>query len=194
MICGLLDFNPRPLAGATLAHQAVGRCQRISIHAPLRGRLALLLNADVKKIISIHAPLRGRQRFRLHQTGPAAFQSTPPCGGDHKRHAAGDSGSISIHAPLRGRRPRSPRSMPHSRFQSTPPCGGDRRGKDEGRKGMDFNPRPLAGATAAAGLKLHSDFISIHAPLRGRRGIQYKEDGTDRFQSTPPCGGDHEPG
>ena len=54
------DFNPRPLAGAT-------------------GDVAIVL---VNGNISIHAPLRGRLAGALFLVAGIVFQSTPPCGGD----------------------------------------------------------------------------------------------------------------
>ena len=54
------NFNPRPLAGATVIHQIIHIVNPISIHAPLRGR-----HAKAKKAYD-----------------ELEFQSTPPCGGD----------------------------------------------------------------------------------------------------------------
>ena len=118
-------FNPRPHAGATEmlwttgfrrtfqstppcggdAHCPAGlRRQRISIHAPMRGRQ---MDADLfydSYDISIHAPMRGRHlrklsrplfsrnfnprphagatEFQFRGIVQQLFQSTPPCGGD----------------------------------------------------------------------------------------------------------------
>ena len=55
-------------------------------------------------------------------------------------------------------------------FQSTPPCGGDRGFGQFMAVVVNFNPRPLAGATRL-------EFKGYPDP--------------SRFQSTPPCGGDH---
>ncbi len=54
------------------------------------------------------------------------FQSTPPCGGDGNGSGSSADYCISIHAPLRGRLRLSSRKTIF----------------------LDFNPRPLAGATA----------------------------------------------
>ena len=54
----------------------------------------------------------------------------------------------------------------------------------------DFNPRPLAGATADADVVDCLRGISIHAPLRGRREHPLHFFYKGKFQSTPPCGGD----
>ena len=102
--------------------------------------------------------------------------------------------SISIHAPLRGR------------LSCLPALSG---------RISHFNPRPLAGATWLYGYFLFKSIISIHAPLRGRRiGDKLKPGAIfisihaplrgrqkrtrlrikrQRFQSTPPCGGDCRP-
>ena len=138
-------FNPRPLAGATQRCRETVAVSEISIHAPLRGRLA-------------------EEGFNFTAV---KFQSTPPCGGDDRDEAALLEFAISIHAPLRGR-PRFGKNL---------------------QTGINFNPRPLAGATASAGIpcpatlfqstppcggdahgpvSLTNNLISIHAPLRGR--------------------------
>ena len=98
------------------------------------------------------------------------FQSTPPCGGDISLFAVSSSSSP---------------------FQSTPPCGGDHRLRKPGRRGPDFNPRPLAGATTYDDLIDSYEKISIHAPLRGRHECHHVLSRTYQFQSTPPCGGDY---
>ena len=161
------------------------------------------------------------------------FQSTPPCGGDQTFSSADDCHQISIHAPLRGRRCRQPvrpnvlvfqstppcggdgrglsYTTPALVFQSTPPCGGDRVAGLAFAKNLDFNPRPLAGATIDKRCYGTADQISIHAPLRGRptaksplwsirhfnprplAGATWWQLCTATplaFQSTPPCGGD----
>ena len=142
------DFNPRPLAGATMIHKP--SC-----------------------VVS-------------------GFQSTPPCGGDWP--CVGKiliSRKISIHAPLRGRLAGALFLVAGIVFQSTPPCGGD------GVAGFlwvvvrNFNPRPLAGATKPAPACPYCGYISIHAPLRGRRQYKRMTCMVHGFQSTPPCGGDY---
>ena len=57
---GTADFNPRPLAGATVTN----------------------LGDSAKAKISIHAPLRGRPDVCICVFHFCLFQSTPPCGGD----------------------------------------------------------------------------------------------------------------
>ena len=163
--------------------------------------------------ISIHAPIRGRRPRTAAFPAAWVFQSTPPYGGDlagckfsaSPRHFnprphtgatfctnfLGCYIPISIHAPLRGRplpthfwiMQREFQSTPPcggdhftgkvgnsgGAFQSTPPCGGDSTSLRLKRMQPDFNPRPLAGATYSGPWCGLSRSISIHAPLRGRR-------------------------
>ena len=141
------NFNPRPHAGATSSSTAAFFKFIISIHAPMRGRLPVLIlgasgsdfnprphagaTAYMVEIegapsISIHAPMRGRQNLKAARIKLA---------------------QISIHAPMRGRlcgfgdrqvvanfnpRPHAGATFSlfavhviRNGFQSTPPCGGD---------------------------------------------------------------------
>ena len=184
------DFNPRPLAGATYFDKDKIRKALISIHAPLRGRLELVLYHSFHQRISIHAPLRGRLLVLCGFPFVVGFQSTPPCGGDRILTEKGVELYISIHAPLRGRRRVFFRLESSSVFQSTPPCGGDVLSPGCIWRSPRFQSTPPCGGdTAAESASAHLE-ISIHAPLRGRRiklGYSLLLMG---FQSTPPCGGD----
>ena len=146
-----------------------GKYNRISIHAPLRERLLLLLLVSITLV----------------------FQSTLPCGSDFKLGFITINGAISIHAPLR-ERPASiialiisslnfnPRSLAGAtsskvfscycqvRFQSTLPCGSD-----------------LGLIHQIVDVK-----ISIHAPLRERPQQPLTPHSLLLFQSTLPCGSD----
>ena len=100
---GTTDFNPRPLAGATLFEYKKAQFNKISIHAPLRGRL-ILVNPTRKFCI---------------------FQSTPPCGGDVPLIPVP---AVPVHfnpRPLAGATSATRESDCITLFQSTPPCGGD---------------------------------------------------------------------
>ena len=142
-------FNPRPLAGAT-----PGKIRGLEAKTYFNPR-----------------PLAGATIPLPRKVLPSrAFQSTPPCGGDGKQNQRHRSGSyfnprplagatrrgsgrslgpdISIHAPLRGRLPLPRKVLPSRAFQSTPPCGGDSDGPRGSEQPRNFNPRPLAGATA----------------------------------------------
>ena len=148
----------------------------------------------------------------VNRPGFLRFQSTPPCGGDSTGFALPHTLMISIHAPLRGRLKRcffrdgavvisihAPlRGRPFSvvvgvrqpEFQSTPPCGGDIQA--DGRKivVLDFNPRPLAGATS---VETGLFWMPQHFNPRPLAGATMDTTGcciVSLFQSTPPCGGD----
>ena len=185
------SFQSTPPCGGDRYRRNRGHPFRISIHAPLRGRLVVVLPGAGVLEISIHAPLRGRPCGTSAQSWTAQFQSTPPCGGDvisrrklvkatdfNPRPLAGAtiyngtySGKlvISIHAPLRGRQ----------RVCFNP----------QGANPY-FNPRPLAGATPKTKPLILATVISIHAPLRGRPPVNKMPSYQAIFQSTPPCGGD----
>ena len=142
--------------------------RRISIHAPLRGRLPTFLHASYASDFNPR-PLAGATSFYWHWCAvlryfnprPLAgatsvtlrfavlpvFQSTPPGGGDCTENFKRKVPHISIHAPLRGRRFSCVSHSSAVLFQSTPPCGGD-----AGNECMIFK--------------------------------------CNKFQSTPPCGGD----
>ena len=99
-----IHFNPRPLAGATIHAILFLKPTKISIHAPLRGRL--------------RTSPAGSQPWSNFNPRPLAG-ATSQLGGLH--HGP----QISIHAPLRGRPPMGGMTMLNPAFQSTPPCGGD---------------------------------------------------------------------
>ena len=184
------DFNPRPLAGAT-----VTRAWTMS-----------------RNVFQSTPPCGGDDDVRQVAGYSTQFQSTPPCGGDwaartaatlitdfNPRPLAGatqpplvlwDASIISIHAPLRGRR-RLPRSASRWRTISIhAPLRGRRPWRRSSGGTADFNPRPLAGATAINEHYGTLGPISIHAPLRGRHIRAGKFKIPALFQSTPPCGGD----
>ena len=77
-------FNPRPHAGATCRPFLFFHIGPISIHAPMRGRRATDTEMFCTYTISIHAPMRGRRLLNIHFLNCTLFQSTPPCGGDHR--------------------------------------------------------------------------------------------------------------
>ena len=102
---GLLDFNPRSLAGATVWQFRAACSVHISIHAPLRERRISPVNLSIIQEISIHAPLRERLLTTTRCTPLSVFQSTLPCGSDFaQRMHLQTEAVISIHAPLRERR------------------------------------------------------------------------------------------
>ena len=142
------NFNPRPHAGATVGFPVRCPIGLISIHAPMRGRRAQPLKTRVRPLISIHAPMRGRPNGRPSPTSRPQFQSTPPCGGDV---------SDRINALVRG-------------FQSTPPCGGDGICRHRDLQPRGFQSTPPCGGDGRPDRQGLGRLISIHAPMRGRRG------------------------
>ncbi len=183
----------------------------ISIHAPLRGRLSYPQSVETASYFNPR-PLAGATLKEKDKIEAAIFQSTPPCGGDVAFFDRQQVAIISIHAPLRGRHRHRDLFRCPGKFQSTPPCGGDHNNRKDCAEQSDFNPRPLAGATIPtlswerdtpyfnprplAGATKHPFMrpaylkISIHAPLRGRRKALAASLQEEKFQSTPPCGGD----
>ena len=119
----------------------------ISIHAPMRGRhlACKVLSQDYK--ISIHAPMRGRPPDAAFGILAPGFQSTPPCGGDHKQPHL---------------------SSPINLFQSTPPCGGDVPPLTGYTKLAISIHAPMRGRRVRRGNESSCESISIHAPMRGR--------------------------
>ena len=145
--CERRYFNPRPLAGATCRKQRAGICKSISIHAPLRGRPALV-------------------PFGLP---PLQFQSTPPCGGDRGKPEPVRNGPYFNPRPLAGATKREfDKNLKAANFNPRPLAGATPTGGWKSRRHGNFNPRPLAGATHFQALLAGYAEISIHAPLRGR--------------------------
>ena len=163
-----LDFNPRPLAGATIDKRCYGTADQISIHAPLRGRPTA--KSPLWSIRHFNPrPLAGATWWQLCTATPLAFQSTPPCGGDLVSRASMSAAPNFNPRPLAGATGIvSQGGTFYNIFQSTPPCGGD----------------------ATKNQKRRAQTISIHAPLRGRQLQTELANEKARFQSTPPCGGD----
>ena len=181
---------------------------------------------------------RGRQFLMASCDDILAFQSTPPCEGATLQVShGGEAHGVSIHAPVRGGdafspapgsggmgfnpRPRargrqlSPRPLGGKiKFQSTPPC--------EGATLISFtrigpvsafqSTPPCEGATMQQESTLSTNWVSIHAPVRGgdlggvhkhlpetrfnprprargRPAPAAKSERLEPFQSTPPCEG-----
>ena len=160
------NFNPRPLAGATLSRPGF----------------------DCRIAISIHAPLRGRPAIPYRPIVDRVFQSTPPCGGDYFETIRGPGRRISIHAPLRGRLFIKHRFPGHVQFQSTPPCGGDVRSIMVLISSLISIHAPLRGRPAVWIDWQTFIKISIHAPLRGRRRRPGKSKGRHYFNPRPLAG------
>ena len=165
----------------------------ISIHAPLRGRLATSI-ARIKTLkFQSTPPCGGDQRFPVWPSWWERFQSTPPCGGDSMSDVEFQQEMISIHAPLRGRQQQYVPGSDVTFISIHAPL----RGRLSSTLSWTSNPRisihaPLRGRLARTAHGQNRK-ISIHAPLRGRHpGVAYNAV-THVFQSTPPCGGDKNP-
>ena len=122
-----IDFNPRPLAGAT----------------------SRVCGNGADRVISIHAPLRGRRDYFCKICQMVIFQSTPPCGGDDAAGSSQCNRPDFNPRPLAGATTSAVHVQTSDLFQSTPPCGGDYAAGSTAPACRDFNPRPLAGATIA---------------------------------------------
>ena len=99
------NFNPRSLAGATVA-PAPGTATPLHFNPrSLEGATRQALSWTCRSIISILAPSRERpSRARLMPMTDFKFQSTLPYGSDPLFRACDAYFRISIHAPLRERR------------------------------------------------------------------------------------------
>ena len=140
------------------------------------------------------------------------FQSTLPCGSDNKRNrACGAAFEFQSTLPCGSDPTRLDIKGVFKIFQSTLPCGSDVRCALLAGRLRYFNPRSLAGATAAAASRFRAGRISIHAPLRERRFPHRRSKALRHFnprslagatfsnmrrnvimlfQSTLPCGSD----
>ena len=146
---GLSNFNPRSLAGATLARVTAFRPARNFNPRSLAGATERNAAKDPGMAISIHAPSRERP-FSLAKLHTATiFQSTLPRGSDTITSGARcPAHNISIHAPSRERLLLAILCRVKSKFQSTLPRGSDRQDcYYRLRSAGNFNPRSLAGAT-----------------------------------------------
>ena len=123
-----LIFQSMPPYGGDFDGPDVGGVFRISIHAPIRGRLLLLAPLSLLASISIHAPIRGRP-FPSDEVGAVI--------------------PISIHAPIRGRRLWFRAIAKVKGFQSMPPYGGDIPRAWAAFTLANFNPCPHTGATVS---------------------------------------------
>ena len=184
-----IDFNPRPLAGATPKQKQSNGMPGFQSTPPCGGDNNPYILAAIQpdfnprplagatfrpgvlgrdSYISIHAPLRGRLSRSPTDYEQLLFQSTPPCGGDSPRLWASPGASYFNPRPLAGA---TGSSHPYSllpRFQSTPPCGGDQEPRQFALLvGISIHA-PLRGRLQIDDPVQQQRAISIHAPLRGR--------------------------
>ena len=213
------DFNPRPHAGATWFCGYNCMMKWISIHAPMRGRPETRIKKRIQEIISIHAPMRGRLSDNLRERPQAGISIHAPMRGRRRLPCGGHPASYFNPRPHAGATAlRASECRPWSNFNPRPHAGATWASVQVGNGKVYFNPRPHAGATSAGVIfslaitfqstppcggdfngydrLLYRITISIHAPMRGRRGDIQTASTALIFQSTPPCGGDadrHQP-
>ena len=141
--------------------------------------------------ISIHAPLRERLRVLLSLNWKVAFQSTLPCGSDVALYKQNLRNAISIHAPLRERRAADEDHCQTRRISIHAPL----RERPfiiklaKIRKNISIHA-PLRERRCQRGDFSNVSRISIHAPLRERHNLPLCSCLPLRFQSTLPCGSD----
>ncbi len=139
-------FQSTPPCGGDYISKGSRYRLRISIHAPLRGRLDADFLAVVAKSFQSTPPCGGDPLTLVLPSGFLTFQSTPPCGGDAWSCLNQSQQSDFNPRPLAGATGAFRGVLVSTGFQSTPPCGGD-----------------------GEWSHLHDGHsISIHAPLRGR--------------------------
>ena len=163
-------FNPRSLTGATKCPLWSFRFGKDFNPRSLAGATKNVVSAYVHKDISIHAPSRERLTVVIDLNDPTKFQSTLPRGSD----------LLVLIIILKGM-DFNPRSL----------AGATAKNQDSEHKWSDFNPRSLAGATASAVPTPVHVIISIHAPSRERLLCFGWFPNDVRFQSTLPRGSDY---
>ena len=143
-----LYFNPRPLAGATYFCRSGLVWAYISIHAPLRGRHKTYIGAGYQYDFNPR-PLAGATSGPI-KTSPGSpdFNPRPLAGATVGQRGVDAPDGISIHAPLRGRLVHrvNPLFVPLISIHA-----------------------PLRGRPIKIASYSMQEAISIHAPLRGRR-------------------------
>ena len=95
---------------------------------------------------------------------------------------------ISIHAPLRGRHKTPVMINSVTDFNPRPLAGATAALAQIPSIWQYFNPRPLAGATSRGHAARQRALISIHAPLRGRQGRGRKRTDPANFNPRPLAG------
>ena len=164
-----MHFNPRSLAGATLAIICLDLRRWNFNPRSLAGATQTSQIIPPNFLISIHAPLRERRnRINIHH---ATMHFNP-------RSLAGATHLLCRMIWLICNF--NPRSL----------AGATLRFIAKEMMMINFNPRSLAGATDYADQIISLGYISIHAPLRERRNLNSISSLFTLFQSTLPCGSD----
>ncbi len=182
-------FNPRPHTGATAASSANAATAAISIHAPYGGDV-IAIPLIFRLIFRSMPPYGGDsassgcsrriQYFNPRPLTGATGQShnifghlfilihAPSRGRQRQAQFFSPYGHISIHAPSRGRQRNRNSLFGLVKISIHAPSRGRQAGESTGGIRQNFNPRPLAGATACTAKSACKAIISIHAPSRGR--------------------------
>ncbi len=164
------SFNPRPREGATALNDPFDPSERVSIHAPAKGRPAAEICTLATKW----------------------FQSTPPRRGDLVivDEASGVE-DVSIHAPAKGRLRSHETWVTIRSFNPRPREGATNQAEQIRLWRFCFNPRPREGATWT-GWPGTNSFLWFQStpPRRGDRRSKWSPPRNQRFQSTPPRRGD----
>ena len=84
------------------------------------------------------------------------------------------------------------RHLQKGQFQSTHPCGVRRLARRNTHQITGFNPRTRVGCDCAFSVALHTNKVSIHAPVWGATVLAGKPQRNGVFQSTHPCGVRHQ--
>ena len=166
------NFNPRPLAGATVYFCSPKEHQsRFQSTPPCGGDLLRRFHSTRTPDFNPR-PLAGATSTRLKNTTfRPYFNPRPLAGATRLSSEIQNCRRISIHAPLRGRPGNFNNPCGFDSFQSTPPCGGDRHPSfSDGFQVLISIHAPLRGRPCGGKLEVTEGRISIHAPLRGRPG------------------------
>jgi len=204
-LLGTSGFNPRARGGATEGEKGGPADSRVSIHAPVGARQAKHASAAVHGKVSIHAPVGARLIDQVHNLRWSKFQSTRPWGRDTPIDP--------IEPPaleFQSTRPWGRDFKPFKKripllFQSTRPWGRDLNTPSYCVVKHSFNPRARGGATGGSDGDIRERLcfnphaatsfaltclvmgaVSIHAPVRARRGVRMLYNLNGQFQSTRP--------
>ena len=162
-------FQSTPPYGGDVNTAEYGTAVPISIHAPIRGRLASFATVCGVELFQSTPPYGGDIFFLSHFRIWVNFNPRPHTGATCMCHLKKVFVWISIHAPIRGRPSAS--LFNHCLMSISIHA-------------------PIRGRPGIADLKYTVATISIHAPIRGRHCSPSRINSTSAFQSTPPYGGD----
>ena len=164
-----MHFNPRSLAGATRNVTQQRREEKFQSTLPRGSDWCRCMLPAAGYLISIHAPSRERHLFIVIEN--ALFM-------------------ISIHAPSRERPVEPTATGLVTIFQSTLPRGSDADHLGTIAQKLHFNPRSLAGATAAVDFRRYICLFQSTLPRGSDCACNVDNNQRCKFQSTLPRGSD----